>query len=147
MFYISILHHLSAYSLLQDFHHGISPVNILYSNQDSSHYYFSLPFHLYPLLFNSFQCVLLCLLPPQMQCISILFTIILFFSLLSPSSLRQLHYCKHFLYVNVYWIMFVFVYTFIFRIYIQHLRDNISPPSFSTWLRMISVPSFYQKTT
>jgi hypothetical protein len=37
------------------------------------------------LLFKSFQCILLCLLPTQMQCISVLFTIILLISFPPPA--------------------------------------------------------------
>jgi hypothetical protein len=51
---------------------GILPVNILYFNQSNPLYYSSSPISLYPLLFNSFQCISLCLVPTQMWCISIL---------------------------------------------------------------------------
>jgi hypothetical protein len=53
----------------------VLPVIILYFNRSNPFYYFSLPFSLYPVLFNSFQCDSLYLIPTQLWCISILFTL------------------------------------------------------------------------
>jgi hypothetical protein len=49
----------------------------------------------------------------------------------SPSPIEQSHYCKHVLYINVYMTMFVFVNTFIFWIYLSHVRENIITPIFN----------------
>jgi hypothetical protein len=43
---------------------------------------------------NSFHCFSLYILPTQIRCISVLFTIIFFLSPSSPSLIRQSHYCK-----------------------------------------------------
>jgi hypothetical protein len=54
---------------------GILPVNMLYRNQSNPFCYSSPPFSPYSVLFNSFQCISLCLVPTQMWYISILSTI------------------------------------------------------------------------
>jgi hypothetical protein len=63
----------------------IPDVNILYIGQFNPLYYSPLPFLPSPLLFNSFQHILLSHLPAQIQCVSILLTIIVFSF---PSSLK-----------------------------------------------------------
>jgi hypothetical protein len=70
-------------------------------------------------LFSSFQCVLFCPLPVQMWRILILLTVILFSLPSSPEFHRVVPLLQDVLYMSSSMVMFVFVYTFIFCVYVS----------------------------
>jgi hypothetical protein len=111
---------------------GILPVDILYFNQSNSPHYSFSPFFPYPVLFNSFQCVSLCLVPIQMWCSSLLFTLFLFFSSLSLLS-PILEKCFEYIYMCI-WQFF-----YLYWIYLPHMRENMWSLSFWTGLTPVKM--------
>jgi hypothetical protein len=102
---------LSVYLLFKGSHLSISHMCILHFNQiDSLYYYLLFLYHSAPPLFNSLQCISLHHLHTQMQCILILFTIILFSS--STSIMVSLSFTHT--YVDACKIIYVCTYTCIF---------------------------------
>jgi hypothetical protein len=102
---------------------GISPANILYFYQYNPSIIF-LSLSPYPVLIISFQCILLCLVPTQMQFISTLFNHSLFLSILCILSSNSPTIGKMSFYIcNM--IMIVFVYTFLIWIYLPYMRENL----------------------
>jgi hypothetical protein len=105
----------------------ILPVNILYFNHSNLLNFSSLPFFPIPYC-RSFQCILLCLVPTQMRCVSLLLTLMhSFLSLLpySPLIVPLLGLCS--ICVCVYTYIYIYddacVYIWI---YLHHMRENVT---------------------
>jgi hypothetical protein len=79
-------------------------MSILHFNHMNTLYFSPLLFSTSSLLFSSFQCFLLCHLPTQRRCISILFTLYIFFSHYSlvPQTVPLLQTCITCLYMSIY---------------------------------------------
>jgi hypothetical protein len=119
LFYQPVHHFLIPRSVYKGVSWCISAVNMLYlvsSVPSITLPYPFLPTPYYSTPFSTNRCPL----PAQMQCIWILLT--LCYSLFFPSSPEFLRVVAllHVLHINVYMIMFVFVYMFIFWTYFPH---------------------------
>jgi hypothetical protein len=120
----------------KEFCHGISPMNILYFNQISvptKTLPYLLPTPNYSIAFSAF---LSCHLTIKMQGASILFTLChsLFFLLSLVPSNNPAITDMFFIYMYIDIIMFVFVYTFIFWVYLPHVGEKKSGLLHLAWL-------------
>jgi hypothetical protein len=122
----------------------ISTVSVLYFGPFNPFHCTPLPLTSYPPFYNHFQYISLYPPTPQMLWLTIL--LMLHHSLFLSFLPQVLYYSSTitiytFLYICLYTIMLVFVYMFIFWICLPHMRENMWPLSFWTWitsLRMMS---------
>jgi hypothetical protein len=151
LFYISVLHYLSVHSSV-----GFALIFYLqiYCTLISLTplYQSSVAFSPYPVVFNIFHCILLCLIPTQIKCISILFTLYSSFPTSLTLTFPLLERCSLSLSVSLslslslYVYIYIYIYTYICThiyihthayiciydnacifncIYFQHIKENI----------------------
>jgi hypothetical protein len=110
--------------LFNDFHLSTLPANVLWLSQ-------SQPTSLQFLILSSTAFIVFyCLVPTQLWCTSLLFTICLSFF----SSSLGLLYESHFGYMFwICWYVCMILLVFVWA-YIPHMRENMSPLAFWTWL-------------